>query len=287
MHVRVADRVLTRPRRRARSLGARLYSPARQYIRPRRIDVCCCGLSKTGTHSLAGLFDGFRSRHHADADLRLRLCSEALDGVLDPIQAQAILRRRDRRLWLEMDSSSLVGILIEHYLAACPDKRVILTMRDVFSWCDSWIDHNLMIPPEPSSPWTHLDRKRLRVDDVAPTRHDEPLLALGFPPLPCFFQLWTTHNETVLRAVPGDRLLIVRTSEILERLDRIAAFAGVPSEALKPERGWLFASTKKHHVLANLDPEYVAETAARMCGPLMERFFPEVSLQPNTDRVSL
>ncbi len=273
---------LRNARRQVRALGTRvysplLYSPLRQFVLSRRIDACCCGVSKTGTHSIAGLFDAFRSRHHADAELRLRLSFEALEGTLSLERATDVLETRDRRLWLEMDSSALLGILIEPYVAACPGKRVILTIRDVYSWCDSWFDHNINIPPDPSSPWTRLDRLRLRVDDFEPTKYDEPLLELGFPPLPCFFQLWARHNETVLAAVPSERLLVVRTSEILDRLGDIAAFTGVPTEALRRERGWLFASSTKHRVLARLDRQYVAETAARMCGPLMEQFFPGVT----------
>ena len=196
----------------------------------------------------------------------------------------------ERAFWLPIRNSLVVagattvlcvsiGAFAAYALARLdmPGKRVILTIRDVYSWCDSWFDHNINIPPDPSSPWTRLDRLRLRVDDFEPTKYDEPLLELGFPPLPCFFQLWARHNETVLAAVPSERLLVVRTSEILDRLGDIAAFTGVPTEALRRERGWLFASSTKHRVLARLDRQYVAETAALMCGPLMEQFFPGVT----------
>lgn len=65
-------------------------------IRPRRIDVCCCGLSKTGTHSLAGIFENFRSEHHPDAGVRLPLAMALLKGELDFDRARSVLARRDR-----------------------------------------------------------------------------------------------------------------------------------------------------------------------------------------------
>jgi Sulfotransferase domain len=125
---------------------------------PRRFDLCCCGLSKTGTHSLAGLFESYRSAHHPDPRVRLRLAAQSLSHEIEDAAVQRVLRRRDRLLRLEMESSTLAGILIEPLSAACPRKKFILTIRDVYSWCDSWIDHNLNRPPTSSSPWAALDR---------------------------------------------------------------------------------------------------------------------------------
>jgi len=49
-----------------------------------------------------------------------------------------------------MESSSLAGILIEPFLRAFPARKFLLTLRDVYSWCDSWIDHNINSPRERS-----------------------------------------------------------------------------------------------------------------------------------------
>jgi Sulfotransferase domain len=176
-----------------------------------------------------------------------------------------------------MESSSLAGILIEPLSAACPDKKFILTIRDVYTWCDSWIDHNVNDPPNSSSAWAALDRIRLRVDEVQPTRFDSPLTDRVLPPLACYFHLWADHNACVLEVVPPTRLLVVETSQILEKTGELAAWAGVPPETLRTERGWIFSTPKKHHVLATLDRSYVHDTADRICGPLMSRYFPEVS----------
>ena len=176
-----------------------------------------------------------------------------------------------------MESSSLAGILIEPLSAACPDKKFILTVRDVYTWCDSWIDHNVNDPPESSSPWTALDRIRLRVDEVEPTRFDSPLIDRGLAPLACYFHLWADHNSRVLEVVPPSRLLVVETSQILAKTGELAVWAGVPPGTLSTERGWIFSTPRKHRVLATLDRSYVQDTADRICGPLMSRYFPEVS----------
>jgi hypothetical protein len=246
-------------------------------IRPRRLDVCCCGLSKTGTHSMAGIFENYRSAHHPDGEMRLSLAGAFLKGEVDVAAAQRVLWRRDRLLWLEMESSSLAGILIDALSEACPRKKFVLTIRDVYSWCDSWIDQNINRPPTDSSPWAALDQIRLRVGDFAPTKFDSPLTARGFPPLACYFQLWANHNSRVLQAVPTDRLLLVKTGEIATKMQEIAAWAGAPLETLRTDRSWLFATVKKHRVLETLDKSYVRETADRFCGALMSEYFPEAS----------
>ena len=273
--------LLRGPYRKSRRLAKLALLPL-TLARSRRLDVCCCGLSKTGTHSIAGLFENYRSAHHPDEEVRLPLATAYLRGEVDEAAAQRILRRRDRLLWLEMESSSLGGILIEALSRACPSKKFILTIRDVYSWCDSWIDHNINLPSVDSSPWATLDRIRLRIKDFQPTKFDSPLTARGLPPLACYFQLWANHNARVLEAVPSSRLLITETHQITVKIPEIAAWAGVPVETLRMDRGWLFPTRKKHNVLATLDESYVRETCDRFCGSLMDEYFPGTSWGANS-----
>jgi hypothetical protein len=232
---------------------------------------------------MAGLFEGYRSAHHPDQTVRLRLAAQYLNGEVQDAAAERVLRRRDRLLRLEMESSSLAGILIEPLSKACPHKKFVLTIRDVYSWCDSWIDHNINDPPSSSSPWGALDRIRLRVDEVEPTRFDAPLTERGLPPLGCYFRLWADHNARVLDALPPTRLLVVETSQILAKTAELAAWAEVPPETLRTELGWLFSTPTRHHVLATLDRSYVQDTADRSCRRLMDRYFPEVSWSAGAD----
>jgi hypothetical protein len=274
-------RILRRPYRVARS-GMSLAQLPYTIVRPRRIDVCCCGLSKSGTHSMAGIFADYRSAHHPDERYRLRLATAYLTGGVDVAAAERLLQRRDRFLRLEMESSSLAGILVEPLARAFPERRFVLTIRDVFSWSDSWFDHNLNEPADPSAPWSVLDRTRLRAEGARPTRHDAPLSERGFPPLECFFRLWADHNERVLWAVEPSRLLVVRTNEITERIPQIADWVGVPTDTLRSERSWLYQSRRKHHLLSRLDASYVRDTAERISSDLMNRYFPDVSWEPTT-----
>lgn len=255
---------------------------------PRRIDVCCCGLSKTGTHSLAGMFDDYRSQHHPDVRLRLRLSVDKLTGSLESDRVRDILRSRDRKLWLEVESSALAGILIEPLVEACPDKRFILTLRDVFSWCDSWINQRINMPAfrpfslrrfdGKSVGFERLDRIRLRGEESPSGKYDAPLTERGLPSLAAFFKLWAYHNSSVINAVPGQKLLIVETNKLMAEMARIADWVGVPPEALRQDRAWLAAAPSKHHVLEQVDPSFLQETAERYCGSLMKEYFPDTDV---------
>jgi hypothetical protein len=258
-----------------RYLAKRVLFPL---IRPRRLDVCCCGLSKTGTHSMATIFEGFRAEHHPDADIRLPLAEAYLKGEIGDELAARTLRKRDRELWLEMESSSLAGVLVPPMVSACPNKQFILTIRDVFSWCESWLDHNINFPPKSESPWRAFDRVRLRVDDLPPTKYDLPLLERGQFPLACYFQLWQRHNTNVLDGVPPGRLLVVKTHEIIAAIPRIAEWVGIAADRLRADRGWVFATQKRNQLLARLDPGYVRDTAQQYCDSLMRKYFPEVRI---------
>src|SRR5207244_1489925 len=100
-----------------------------------------------------------------------------------------------------------------------------------------------------------------------------PLVERGLPPLPCYFQLWASHNARVLQTVPEERLLIVKTEELIDRIPDIAQWVGLPPQTLRMDRAWLFAAPKKHGMLAKLDACYVRETAQRYCGTLMAQYF--------------
>lgn len=246
------------------------------FLRPRRIDVCCCGISKTGTHSIAGLFENFRGGHHPDRDRMLELAIGYLENRLDDHRLETILRRRDRELWFEIESSSLSGIVIRPLAAACPTKRFIVTVRDVYGWFNSWVDHGINHAGGPRTRFDDLDELRLRPADYPLTKHDRPLESRGMKSLEAHFALWARHYVEVFDSVPPERLLVVRTDEILNSVDTIADFAGIDAARLKTDRGRLFVAPKKHNVLAELDPGYVEDVAQRHCRDLMQRYFPDV-----------
>ena len=82
---------------------------------------------------MAGIFENFRCAHHPDTDIRIPLAMDYLNHVIDVEYAQMVLEKRDRLTWLEMESSTLAGILIQAMIVAYPKTKFILIIRDVYS----------------------------------------------------------------------------------------------------------------------------------------------------------
>jgi hypothetical protein len=95
----------------------------------------------------------------------------------------------------------------------------------------------------------------------------------GFHPLENYFAAWAAHNQRALSVIPPDRLLILRTSEIAESIDRIAEFIEIPATTLDVKTTHSFQAPKKHHLLAQIDPNFIREKAEKHCSELMAKFF--------------
>ena len=116
-------------------------------VLPRRFHAYGCGMAKTGTHSIYALFGNYRTAHEVDLRRMVRLAVASLDGSISDQEIERLLLRRDRQLWLEMDSSNINGDLIRPLVRISPQAKFILTIRDVYSWLDSAI--NQMINDDP------------------------------------------------------------------------------------------------------------------------------------------
>ena len=84
-----------------------LYLGIYRRYRPRRFHAYCVGALKSGTHSIAGmLMRDYRSSHEPRVP-------ELIDAVLafsrreiPKLDLQQLVHRRDKALWLEMESSA-------------------------------------------------------------------------------------------------------------------------------------------------------------------------------------
>src|SRR4051794_31876170 len=85
-----------------------LFAPAGVPGRPRRFHAYCVGMAKSGTHSIAGLFaKNYRTAHEPEDGLLVDALLAASRKAVDAAGLARLLRARDRRLRLEMDSSAL------------------------------------------------------------------------------------------------------------------------------------------------------------------------------------
>jgi len=248
--------------------------------RVRRTRLYCVGAGKTGTHSVTSMFSkGVRTGHEAEAVPLMEAFLAWKNGRMDKAQFTDWLRARDRRLALEVDSSTLNRDILDILMDEFPDARFVLTIRDCYSWCNSYMNHAMRFRQKTNPLWREIPKWRMGVAfEHAP--EERLLKEQGLASLSFHFCHWTWHNAGVVERVPPARLLVVRTDEIGKRAFEIAEFAGLPRRVVRVDRTHEFRNPARQNILGQIDPQFVESMVDKHCRALMSRFFPEIkSLQ--------
>jgi hypothetical protein len=181
-------------------------------------------------------------------------------------------RKRDRRLWLELESSHFDYLFIDVLVREFPKARFILTIRDWYSWLDSVINHQL------SGPWGKLEEIRFEPQKFRYAPEEEALKMRGLYPLDSYLTYWVSHNQKILSAVPPNRLLVIQTNQIERKIQALADFLAIPAKTLDPKKSHSYAAKRKFDVLTRMDKGYLESKAGQCCQPLMNMYFPGYSL---------
>lgn len=245
-----------------------IYNPFGSSLRsPRRFHIINLSLSRTGTRSIAGLFDRFRSEHeymlmetnrHIHAWRAKRITDDEMDEFL---------LERDRRSQLEVDSTSVLHQAQDRLFPLFPDAKYLLVVRNGADWLVSVIDMSNSIAETCAEHDTFLNMpcgELVRYLPVKPEafrdlnqlgKHVDPML----PVLATFWGHSTLKTLDNLRNLPPDRVLIIRTENIDYSLDKLAAFAGVEKSELNFEKHHLNPDRKRHDFANLIGKEKIAE----------------------------
>lgn len=254
----------------ARKIRAAIPIPRR-----RRMHAYGIGPAKTGTTSLYAIFDAnFRAAHEPDRVALIHLFQRDEAGEVSRAEVAAFLRKRDRKLQLEMDSSAMNRRYAALAAEIFPDARFIMTVRDPFTRTDSLINHLL------NNPLEGVARERadliFRADRYRHAPEEDLLVAQGLHTLDGYLADYAQATVTAIDELPADRVLVVRTDRLRGSLGRMADFLGVPEKLLDPGRSHRFRAKRKHGILAQLDAGFVDRKVKFHCGELLERYFPEI-----------
>lgn len=248
------------------------YSSLRRLLEPRRFQAYCLGTNKSGTHSIANIFaQNYKSAHEEAHGILINGYLDWQKGKIKEKDFQAILTMHDKYAWLEMDSSHVHIEYVDLLVKSFPKAKFILTIRDCYSWLDSYLNHCLNHPLYEC--WARLHDWRYNQNRFYYASAEKVLRDTGFSPLASYFSAWAVHNQRALSAIPPERLLILRTSEISKSIDRIAGFLKISAATLDAETTHSFQAPQKHNLLNKIDSEYIRKQARIHCGTLMAEFF--------------
>lgn len=256
-------------------------------MNPRKTHLYGVGTGKSGTHSIAQIFGSpFRSGHEVGTPMLMEKILDLASGRINDDKLRNYVLKRDRRLWLDVDSSYLNFFIVDKLVELFSDAKFILTIRNPYTWLDSFINQILSRPQTSDQKLIQLRDFRFRPDLYTHSQEELILKEKGLYTIDGYLSYWAHHNRTVINTVPKDRLLIVRTDKIGESLDEIATFAGISRSNLKQEKSHSFKAKAKFHLLDGIDREYLEYKVKEHCGDLMAQFFPEIQSKEDGTSVS-
>jgi hypothetical protein len=243
--------------------------------RVHRPHAICVGQAKSGTGSLWGVFNrNFRAAHEPE---RAELIAQVLRksrGEIDDGELNVWLHERHRRLGLEVDIAWGNFFLLDQLLAAFPQAKFIVLVRDCYTWLDSIIGHMATrdIPPEVRTFmefWFATARHPHR-------KAEERLRDVGLFSLTAYLTVWRDHVETCVGRIPAERMLLLRTHELSASWDKIAEFLGIDAALLDRDHGHINRGTWPLRLNSLVNDEEVESAVTSICRETMQRFFPEV-----------
>ena len=236
---------------------------------PRRFHAYNVGLIRTGTSSIAGIFCKYRSGHELLMDSTTKMIKKYNKQMISKESLRQFARERDIRLFLEMDSSHIHRLYLDILVEEFPSSKFIFTIRDCYSWLDAlinWIlNHRIGEKCKGSKILFGLDNFGcMDENDMQCNIHAH---------LKDFLSFWASANDNIIKTLPPDRSLVIRTHEISEKINEISNFLGISPETLDRSQAHKFKASRKFNMLHRINYEFLKNSCEEYCTPLMERFF--------------
>jgi hypothetical protein len=240
------------------------------------IKAFCVGQAKSGTGSLAVLLAAnHRAAHEPEREQILEMILRESRGEVSENAFRTYLLARDQRLNLEYDIAWANQFLIGHLLTVFPDARIIVLVRDPYTWLQSICGH-LVSREIPSDVRAFLDWW-FRPDLYPHTRHDHALQGIGVYSIAAFLNAWNRHVAACCQLIPPTRRLILRTHELGRSHQQLADFLKIPVDRLHMSDGHVNRGTWADRIESLVDRRYLVEMVKSICNDNMARYFPEVA----------
>lgn len=240
--------------------------------RKRQTHIYNVGMAKSGTKSIAHIFKKhIRSAHEPESARMAKVILKYSDRKIKKEDVKRILLKRDKRLLLDLDSSQLNFFLISELMSFFPEAKFLLTMRHPYDWLDSYINHQISQPIK--GVWVKMRDFRFRPDLHTHSSHEATLKKHALYTLDGYLSYWANHNQTVLDAIPEDKLLVVRTNEINKKIEKILSFMDVSCGDFGKGKTHFNKGINKYDILESIDKTYLLEKIDAHFSPLVEKYF--------------
>lgn len=193
-------------------------------LRPRRCHVYCLGAAKTGTTSLAQMLSQQRrSAHEPETAETNQIVIGYLSKKLSKNDVMQLLKKRDRRLNLEFESSHPLGYFAEFLPELFENSKFIITYRDPEAWLRSRVNFHKGKDPEEWRAYRNFIWNR-HFDSFP--EEETTLKDAGLFSLDAYLKQYAEQYELLLAYLPADRTLLLKTEDIDVSTARLETFCG-------------------------------------------------------------
>lgn len=241
----------------------------------RRFQAFGVGLPRSGTHSLAYMFDlYYRAGHEPVPEKAIGLLLRWERGEISRGALISALLERDKFLGLHLEASHYLHHVADVLAEAFPRAKFILTVREPGAWLESEVNQNRL--SRSSAHYRVLEEHRY--SRYGFSHEFEALAALdNVYPVRAYLHYWVDHVSKVLRAVPRERLLVIDTHDLRAKMGEIAAFVRVPERSLHAERQHSGKRVPETDLYALVDRKDADAHVEAICGDFIRKEFPAMA----------
>ena len=188
-------------------------------IKNRKARVYSIGIERSGTASIPKYFPQLRAMHEPNVRQLWNIVCRQRRGQ----NIKKDLRRRDSELYLELESCHLTAHVAAKLTTLFPNSKFICTVREPLSWLRSVIQRHTAAYSVKHGFWKPI------LDFYYGTKEKYQYSwtkKQGIYPVRSYLRGWVNHNEIVLSSVPPNRLIVVWTSELSDKVRSIEDFVG-------------------------------------------------------------
>jgi hypothetical protein len=203
--------------------------------------ILCVGLPRSGTHTLNLMFKTkFQALHEPliKYDLKLILESGSESNLI-----REYLIRRENTIKLDFESSHYSVYWLKEYMELWPQAKVILTIRSLYSWVNSY--YEILLEMDANTLWGRFENWKLGLSPNNNFKLKEDKISIEV-----FIKLvkyYCFHISEVKRIVKPSNLLVLNTNEIFSKVNLIESFCELAPNSLTPGKiGGIRNSVKRY-----------------------------------------
>jgi len=241
-------------------------------FRKRKFHVFCIGAAKTGTTSIAHyLSSACRSAHEAETLDTNKLIIDKLEHRISKDKLLNKILQRDNRLKLEAEASHPLSYITPELVELFPYAKFIVTVREPYAWLVSRLNfHYKKKPPE----WEEYREYFWTSKNKLYEPEEKILKEHNLCSLDTYLKQYAEQYDIILKSVPKERLLIVKTDKLYASTKNIIKFLNLQPEYLL-EMPTSNKEEGKITILDSINEGFVRKKIWIHCHIIIKDFFPE------------